>query len=55
MTEAQRLRLLELAVEAGALPSMAVEAAQEFERYCRGESAVVLTKATTGDSPSKIN
>jgi hypothetical protein len=50
MTEAQRLRLLELAVQAGAAPDMTINYARQFERYLRGESAVVPVSNSTPDS-----
>jgi hypothetical protein len=49
MTEAQRLRLLELAVQAGASPNMAVDFARQFEGYL-AESGVVPAANSTQDS-----
>lgn len=50
MTEAQRLRLLELAVQAGAIPDMAINYARKFERYLTDESRVVSSQHSTPDS-----
>lgn len=50
MTEATRLRLLELAVQAGAIPDMAINYALKFERYLKSESVVVPSQHSTPDS-----
>ena len=50
MTEAQKLRLLELVVQAGARPEMAVEYARQYERYVTDESGVVPLRNSTRDS-----
>jgi hypothetical protein len=50
MTEAQRIRLLELAIQVGAAPTHAVALARQLERYVAGESGVVPTQDSTPDS-----
>jgi hypothetical protein len=51
MTEAQRLRLLELAIQAGAVAYQAVDCARQYERYLIArESGVAATQNTTGTS-----
>jgi hypothetical protein len=52
MTEAQRLRVLELAVQAGSTTYEAVETARRFERYLSEpyESVVVPSANSTPDS-----
>ena len=50
MTEAQRLRLLELAVSAGAAPDMAVEYARKYAAWVTTESRVVPSGDSTQDS-----
>ena len=51
MTEAQRLRLLELAVQAGCSPHDAIGYARDYERYIKAnESEVVPSRHSTQDS-----
>jgi hypothetical protein len=50
MTEAQKLRVLELAVQAEARPEKVVEVAREFERYLATDSAVVPSEGSAAGS-----